>query len=259
MKKFFKYLFIAVCTTVLLIIIGLTIWWYSKSNNEKSDFFVKIRDYETAIKYNQNNSNAWMERSVSFNKAGDFEKGFEYLNKAVELNPKLHLGYRGWVRLRKMRDFDKALIDFNKLDSLTPDFVDAPWHEDIDFLRGECFFGNKDYKKAIKHFNRNIEINKEEWVDLHSFVYLGLCEFNLGNYEKSITEFKRALKQSDFTPEAYFGISKAYYKLGEVKKAKENILKAEENIHYKRENIYNEFLNEIYLSEILAFKQKLNE
>jgi hypothetical protein len=29
-------------------------------------------------------------------------------------------------------------------------------------------------------------------------------------------------------------------------------------MHYKRDDVYNEFLNEIYLSEILEFKQKLN-
>src|SRR5690606_35142215 len=119
-----------------------------KSDREKSNFFANIRDYEKAIEYDQDNSDAWMERSVSFNKAGDFHKGFEYLDKAVELDPKLHLGYRGWIRLRKMRDYDKALADFDRLDSLTPNFVDA----NIDFLRGECYFGKKDYPKAIEMF-----------------------------------------------------------------------------------------------------------
>lgn len=259
MKKFFKYLFIGLGSIILLIIIGVTIWWNTKSDREKSNFFVKVHDYETAIDYDQDNSDAWMERSVSFNKAGDFKKGFEYLNKAVELDPKLHLGYRGWIRLRKMRDYDKALVDFDRLDSLTPNFVDAPWGEDIDFLRGECYFGKKGYQKAIELFNRNIKNQKEDWADIHSFVYLGLCEYELGNYEKAITEFQRALKQSEYTPESYFGMARAYRKLGEIEKSKENIRKAEENINIKRDDYYNEFLNEIYLSEILEFKQQLNK
>ena len=41
--------------------------------------------YKKAIEYDQENSDAWMERSVAFNKAGDFEKGVAYLNKAGEL------------------------------------------------------------------------------------------------------------------------------------------------------------------------------
>ena len=258
MKKFFKYLFIGLGSIILLVIIGITIWWKTKSDEEKSRLMVESHQYEKAIEYDQENSDAWMERSVAFNKAGDFEKGFEYLNKAVELDPKLHLGYRGWIRLRKMRDYDKALQDFNILDSLTPNFVDAPWGEDIDFLRGECYFGKKEYQKAIELFNRNIQNQKEDWVDIHSFVYLGLCEYELGNYEKAITEFQRALKQTENVPESYFGMARAYQKLGQIKKAKENISKAENSMHYKRDDVYNEFLNEIYLSEILEFKQKLN-
>jgi tetratricopeptide (TPR) repeat protein len=258
LKKFFKYLFIGLGSIILLVVIGVTIWWNTKSDREKSNFFAEVHDYETAIEYDQDNSDAWMERSVSFNKAGDFKQGFEYLNKAVELNPSSHLGYRGWIRLRKMRDYDKALVDFDRLDSLTPNFVDAPWGEDIDFLRGECYFGKKDYQKAIELFNRNIKNQKEDWADIHSFVYLGLCEYELGNYEKAVAEFQRALKQTENVPESYFGMAKAYQKLSQIEKAKENISKAENSMHYKRDDVYNEFLNEIYLSEILGFKHKLN-
>lgn len=259
MKKFFKYLLIGSGSTIFFIVIGITIWWYTKSDTEKSDFLVNTHQYEKAIEYDQENSDVLMERSGPINKSGDFKKGFEYLNKAVELSPSSHLGYRGWIRLRKMRDYDKALIDFDRLDSLTPNFVDAPWGEDIDFLRGECYFGKKDYKKAIEMFNRNIKNQKEDWADIHSFVYLGLCEYALGNYENSIAEFQRALKQSERTPESYFGIAKAYQKLGEIDKAKKNILKAEQNISSKRDDYYNEFLNEIYLSEILEFKRTLEK
>lgn len=241
-----------------MVIIGVTIWWKTKSDKEKSRLMVESHQYAKAIEYDQENSDAWMERSVAFNKAGDFEKGFEYLNKAVELDPKLHLGYRGWMKLRKLRDFDNALSDFNTLDSLTPKFVDAPWGEDIDFLRGECYFGKKDYQKAIELFNRNIKNQKEDWADIHSFVYLGICEYELENYKKAISEFQRALKQSEYVPESFFGMAKAYQKLGQIEKAKENILKAENSIHYKRDDVYNEFLNEIYLSEIIEFKQELN-
>ncbi|GAB1856196.1 tetratricopeptide repeat protein [Flavobacteriaceae bacterium MHTCC 0001] len=220
---------------------------------------VESHQYNKAIKYDQENSHAWMELSVAFNKAGDFEKGFEYLNKAVELNPASHLGYRGWIRLRKMRDYDKALIDFDRLDSLTPNFIDAPWGEDIDFLRGECYFGKKEYKKAIELFNRNIKNQKEDWADIQSFVYLGLCEYELGNYDKAISDFKRAIKQSEYVPESFYGMAKAYQKIGQFGKAKENILKAENNMNYKRDDVYNEYLNEIYMSQIQEFKQKIND
>lgn len=255
MKKFFKILGI-VFGFILIIAICFSIYlyfWNKERIETAKELSQKIENFES------NDSDEYMEYSVHLNKSGDFENGFKYLNKAVELDPELHLGYRGWIRLRKMRDYDKALIDFERLDSLTPNFIDAPWGENIDFLRGECYFGKKNYKKAIELFNLNVKNNKEDWVDIHTFIYLGLCEYELGNYEKAISEFERALTQSKYTTESFFGISKAYYKLGNIERAKENILEAEKNIHYKREDVYNEFLNEIYLSEILEFKEQLNK
>ncbi len=254
MKKFFK-IFGYIVGIILVIAIGFGIYLYFWNENriEKSkELSQRIENFESE------DSNEYMEYSVHLNKAGDFENGFKYLNKAVELDPKLHLGYRGWIRLRKIRDFDKALEDFDRLDSLTPNFVDAPWGEDIDFLRGECFFGKKEYQRAIELFNRSIKNQKEGWADIQSFVYLGLCEYELGNYEKAISEFQRALNQSEYVPESFFGMAKAYQKLGQIEKAKENLSKAESNIHYKRDDIYNEFLNEIYMSEIHEFKQNMN-
>lgn len=204
-----------------------------------------------------NYSEVYFEQSVAFNKYGSHAKGFALLDQAVALDPSLHLGYRGYMKLRFLRDYEGALEDFNRLDSLTPNFVDAPWGEEIDFLRGEVYFGKQEYEKAIYFFTRNIENNKEDWVDIYTFVYLGLCEYNLGNYVTAINEFQRTLKQSAKTPEAYFGMAMAYEQLGEYDKAFEHITKAEEYIRYKRDDAYNEYLNEIYLAEVVGFKQQL--
>ncbi|MCF6295795.1 MAG: tetratricopeptide repeat protein [Flavobacteriaceae bacterium] len=266
MKKFLKT--VKVIFTVLFLAYTIVILYFLFFSPKEERFIIAENKQGVYLSQSMFNiltfqhpdfSDTYFEQSVSFNKRGDFSKGFQLLNKAVEIDPKLHLGYRGWIRLRKMRDFDKALIDFNRLDSLTTNFVDAPWGEDIDFLRGECYFGNNDYQKAIDFFNRSVNNQKEDWADIQTFVYLGICEYELGNYEKAVSEFKRALNQSENTCEAHFGLAKTYQEMGNLEKAKEHILKAEENIGYKRNDIYNEFLNEIYLSEILEFKQQLNK
>ncbi len=137
--------------------------------------------------------------------------------------------------------------------------VDAPWGEDIDFLRGECHYGNEDYENAIKSFNQSAANQGEDWADVHTFVYLGLCEYKLGNYNKSVSEFQRALKQSENICEAHLGLAKTHEKLGELNLAKTHIVKAENSFNYKRDDYYNEYLNEIYLSEILDFKMHLEK
>lgn len=253
LKKFFKVTIILVVVVLVLVLLSgfYNIYKYRKKRS-------KIIDQVEAFK--STNSKDYYHYSIDFNKAGDFTTGFKYLNKAVELEPDMHLGYRGWIHLRKLRNYDKALEDFNRLDSLTPNFVDAPWNEDIDFLRGECYFGKKEYKTAISYFNRSVKNQKsDDWADVQTFVYLGICEYNLENYEQAISEFKRALKQSEYTCEAHYWLAKTYLKLNNLKEANYHILKAEEHIDYKRDDIYNEFLNEIYLSEIIDLKQHLNK
>ncbi|CAM1352476.1 tetratricopeptide repeat protein [Tenacibaculum crassostreae] len=252
LKKFFKVLGLIILISILLFLLFLTYITYD-SKNKYEEFKQKVENFESL------NSEDYRLYSEKFNKSGDFKTGFKYLNKAVELEPSMHLGYRGWIHLRKLRNYSKALEDFNRLDSLTPNAIDAPWGEDIDFLRGECYFGKKEYQKAIAYFNQSIKNQKgEEWADIQTMVYLGICEYKLNNYENAIIEFKRALKQSEYTCEAHFWLAKIYVEQYNHKLANEHILKAEETIEYKRDDRYNEFLNELYLSEIIELKEQLN-
>lgn len=266
MKLFLKILKILFSSIFLIFIFGVSYFIFFAP---KEDRFLMAEHMQGSLlsqkvfellksKY-PDYSNAYFEQSVAFNKYGNHAKGFELLNQAVDIDPELHLGYRGYMKLRFLREYEGALEDFDKLDTLTPNVVDAPWGENIDFLRGECYFGKKDFQTAIECFNRSIKNEKEGWADIQTFVYLGLCEHELGNFEKAILEFNRALSQSEHICEAYFGLAKTYEKLGKIQLAKEHLAKAEENIAYKRENEYNEYLNEIYLWEILVFKEQLEK
>ncbi len=266
MKKFFKIL--KVTLTILFFSYTIIVLFFLflapkekrfKMAGHQQGVILSQTMFNVLTFQNPNYSDAYFEQSVPFNKRGYFAKGFELLDKAVELDPSLHLGYRGYMKLRFLRDYKNALTDFNRLDNLTPNFTDAPWGEDIDFLRGECYFGMKEYQKAIIYFNLNVKNNKEDWVDINTFTYLGICEYELGNYKKSISEFNRALNQSENTPEAHFGLAKAYLKLENSDKANEHIIKAEKSIDYKREDPYKEFQNEIYLWETTEFKRKMNK
>ncbi len=203
------------------------------------------------------NSEIYFEQSVPFNKRGYHEKGFEILDKAVEYNPRVYLGYRGYMKLRFLRDFRGAIKDFDTLDKMTPNVIDTPWGEDIDFVRGEAYYGLGEYQKAIKHFNKSIENQGEDWAEIQSYVYLGICESKLKKFDKAIISYNRAINQSKYVCEAHLGLAKVYNEIGETEKAKEHILKAEKYFQYKRTDPYNEFLNEIYKTDILKLKSDL--
>jgi tetratricopeptide (TPR) repeat protein len=264
MKKFFKIfkiLLTVIFTAYSIIIISFL---FFSDKEKRYDFashmqgvYLSQTMFEILKFQDPLNSEIYFEQSVPFNKRGDYERGFELLDKAVEYNPRDYLGYRAYMKLRFLRDFEGAIIDFDTLDKLTPNFIDAPWGEDIDFLRGEAYYGLGDYQNAILHFNKSISNQGEDWVNIQSYVYLGISDSKLENFDKAIISYNRALNQSEFVCEAHLGLAKVYKKIGETEKAKEHILKAEEYYKYKRNDPYNEFLNEIYKKDILTLKSDL--
>lgn len=207
------------------------------------------------LKYQDpSNHQIYFEQSVPYNKRGYYKQGFQLLDKAVELDPKMHLGYRGYMKLRFLRDFNGALKDFNRLDSLTPSFIDTPWGEDIDFLRGEAYYGLQKYDEAMTCFERSIDNHGEDWVDIQTFVYTGLSEYKLGNYNKAKIEFEKALNQSKYTVEAHLGLAKIYLENGDLTKSEHHLDKAENYFSYKRNDPYNEYLNEVYEADITQLR-----
>lgn len=213
LKKFFKIFSVL----VLFLILGTFTFFYFNGKKLMKERALLVKRVES---FESDNHNDYFRYSIAFNKAGDFSNGFKYLDTAVAMNPKIHLGYRAYIRLRFMRDYDKALEDLNRLDSLTPNYIDAAWGEDIDFLRGECFFGKNDFIEAKKYFNQSIENQGEDWSDVQSFVYIGICEYWLGNIENAIDVFNKTIKQYPETCEAHSWLSKLYLSQGEIDKAK---------------------------------------
>ncbi len=215
--------------------------------------FVSQKIFDILIFQYPTYSDAYFEKSVAYNKRGDYEKGFELLNKAVEIDPKSHLGYRGWLKLDKLRDYQGCIDDLTRLDTLTPNFVDAPWGDNIYHLLGLSYKGLKNYDKALKNFDTCINSAKDtSWVNSDVFLYKGIILNELGNYEKAIENFKVCLKLSDNDSEAYYNLGKSYVSLDSLKEAKIYFNKSLElfNRGHRRRDYYNELQDQLYLSDI---------
>lgn len=264
MKRIFKILKLIVAS--LLTIYSLIIFYFLvlSSAEERFTFASHMQGvnlsqsmFEILKIGDPSNDDIYFEQSVPHNKRGDHEKGFELLDKAVELDPKMHLGYRGYMKIRFLRDFEGALEDLDRLDSLTPQVIDTPWGEDIDFLRGEACYGLQEYEKAINYFSRSIENQGKDWVDIQAFVYAGNSEYQLGNPEKAIDFYNQALEQSKYTVEAHLGLARIYAEKKQVKEARSHLELAKQYFVYKRNDPYNEYLNEIYRQDITSLEDQL--
>ena len=210
-----------------------------------------------------NYSDAYFEQSVAFNKRGDYEKGFKLLNQAVELDPKLHLGYRGWLKLHKIKDYEGCIIDLHKLDSLTPNFVDAPWGDNIHHVLGLAYKGLKNYESALNEFDKNIETESDSsWVNPNTFLYKGIIFNELGEYDKAILNFNACLDNNDnFSVDAFFHKGISFKKLNMLDSAKVNFKKSMKlfNDGYKMKDVYNEVQDELYLTDIVEELKHFDE
>ena len=264
MKRFFKILKLVVASLLTLYSV-IIIYFLLFSPAEKrfniaahlQGSYLSQNLFEILKFQDPENDEIYFEQSVAFNKRGEYKKGFELLDQAIELNPKVHLGYRGYMKLRFLRDFNGALKDFNRLDSLTPNFVDAPWGEDINFLRGEAYFGLEDYKKAKAYFEKSIASQGADWVDIQAYVYAELCEYRMNNPTEAIAFYQQALEQSEYTVEAHLGLAKIYLVKQDLKNAEIHTDLAQKYHSYKRNDSYNEYLNEIYKEDIQLLQESI--
>ena len=205
-------------------------------------------------------SDAYFEKSVAFNKRGDYEKGFELLNKAVELDCKLHLGYRGWVKLMKLKDYQGSINDLKRLDSLTPNTVDAPWGDNIHYLQGLAYKGLKEYDLSIEQFDKSVNPQKDSsWVNHNLYLYKGIILKEQNRYEEALNHFNTCLKYCYYkSPEAYYHKGTTYIKLNLLDSSKacleKSLILFKEG--YAHKDKYNEVQDELYLSDI---EDRLNE
>jgi tetratricopeptide (TPR) repeat protein len=138
-----------------------------------------------------NIAEAFQLKAIPFIKFGDYASAMPLEDKAVALDPKNWTAYRGFLKCIFTKDYQGSIIDFQKAQLLTPN-------------GGE--------------------------MDHTYFFYQGLCNLELGNYNKAVENFRQDIliqtngdstKVSDihFNTSFYFGV--LYFEMNDNDKAKE--------------------------------------
>ncbi len=173
----------------------------------------------------------------------------------MELDP-YHFGYRGWIKLRKLKDFKGAFDDFNSFDQLTPSSVDYAWGEHIFYLKAECKLGLNQLDSAVIYYTKYIndvsKTNGAKFVDINAFIYRGICFFLKNKLSKSSADFDSCLKYNSKSSEALFYKGIIHYKNKKYKQSLAFLVKAKENFKkgYYHFDSYNEYILQLYDSDI---------
>ena len=218
---------------------------------------ISMSRIERAIAIDPNNCDAVRELSVAMLKRGLIDEWKPSFDKAVACNPKIWTPWRGYLYLQFYRDYDKAIADFNASDSLTPNFIDAPQGQSVDYWRGIAYLGKKNYESSIAYFSNYIETTTQEtgedWAEPTAFLYKAIAYYESGdmaNSELAIDKFLFYNKNK--TAEGH------YYK-ALIALSTSNCILAKEKlelayVNYKEGNLfrhpYTEVLRQLYVGDL---------
>lgn len=129
------------------------------------------------------------------------------LEENKELREKLALA-KGNAKEIVQKRYDKSI---NELSSIE-------WYEN-----GKIYNDKDDYKEAIYHFNKAIELNPKYFDALY---VRGGAYKNIGKYDEAIADYSKVIKMKPDTGAAYFFRASAYSKQGNKKEALRDLSKA---------------------------------
>lgn len=227
-----------------------------KKQKEAYQFYQFTKEHQElldeSIKIDSTYDNAYWAKSIAYLKSGDFLSWKPLIDKAVELNPKMHLGYRAWCRYQFFRDYEGAIKDIEEFENILKDDIGYCQNGDYHLLiaKAICYkaIGEKD--KAIEIIENYLEDQNQE-PDLYNYYHLGVLYFEKGNYKKALSNFEKQKENNTLADNSYYK-ARCYKNLNDVVRYKKSILEAKKLFEdgYLLSDPYTHHYDKVYLSEI---------
>ncbi len=197
---------------------------------------------------------AYWSKSIAYLKSGDFVTWKKLIDKAVELKPKDHLGYRGWCRFQFFRDYKEAINDIEKLDSLVNYDIgqcqNGTYH--LNIAKGLCYKAIGEKEKAIRIIENQIKLNESEnFIGAYDYLHLAVLYLETEKFEKAIEIFNKQSKIYELAENQYY-LALAFQKLNKLKEYKSSLEKAKQ-LYIEGKKMYDKYstsIDQIYLDNI---------
>lgn len=163
-------------------------------------------NFDKAIALCPTFADAYMEKSVPYLKRGDFVTWKKLIDKAVELDPKAHLGYRGWCKFQFLRDYKGAISDIEALEKNYPSGYlgySANGDYELHIAKAICYSALGQKEKAISIFEKQL-LKDDDNVGFYDYYQLGVTYFELGKYDKALENFEKQSKYNNFAENIYY-------------------------------------------------------
>lgn len=188
------------------------------SSKEALDFFMKGRDQlenseaiaatallDQAIQKDPNFAKAYLYRSQS---GGGFTVFRKNLDKALSLVGKVSAGEKYEILFTQAQADGNGVKEKEYLDWLVKNF---PSDKRIQTQTGIYYYGNKDYSKALTHFTKATELDKNY---APAYNMLGYCQSSLNNYKEAEKAFQTYIKLTPNSANPYDSYAELLLKMG---------------------------------------------
>ena len=239
-------------------------WKACKKASEIRGHYQFSKEYQQildeAIEIDPTFDYAYWAKSIAYLKSGDFVTWKRLIDKAVELNPKEHLGYRGWCRYQFFRDYKGAIADIEELDRLLSYDIgqsqNGTYH--LNIAKGLCYKAIGEIEKAIEILEDQINRNeKDNYVGVYDYLHLGVLYLNTGRPNEALASFKKQSELNNLAENQYYSalasleLNQSNEYISRLKQAKELYLARK-----RMSDPYTSPIDKIYLSDIEAELEK---
>ena len=196
---------------------------------------------------------AWRTKSIPYLKRGDFLAWKPLIDKAVELNPGEHLGYRGWCRYQFLRDYAGAIRDLEMLDSLKEGdigySVNGDYH--LNIAKALCY-------KALGQKTNAVQLIENQLATagyspgLYDYLHLAVLQLELGEPEKALATLEKQEATCPGLAENAWYRALAFRRSGDSVRARQYLALAREQYEagHFRSDPYDHPMDRVYLSDI---------
>ena len=162
----------------------------------------------------------WQQKAMPLYKARKYQLGKPFLDKAVEYAPEKYLDYSGFMRCIFSKDYIKSISEFMRAkkefgDGYVMDHT-YNFYIGLDYLQLNKFSKAKEFlllskEQQFKDFPNDLPQEACHYLDWY---YLGIADFELGNYNEAIASFDMSLMVYENFAEALYFKGRSMTKLG---------------------------------------------
>lgn len=175
---------------------------------------------DSALALDPTNAWLWQQKAMPLYKARKYQLGKPFLEKAVEHDPKKYLEYSGFMRCIFSKDYLKSISEFMRAkkeygDGYVMDHT-YNFYIGLDYLQLNQFSKAKEFlllskAQQLKDFPNDSPQEACHYLDWY---YLGIADFELGNYKEAIASFDTSLMVYDNFADALYFKGRSMTKLG---------------------------------------------